>query len=225
MNQSKFWRRDIFTFVLIGCGLFVVLTAIAMILYSEASSSDSTVHGYSFFENFFSQLGMVHSHNGIKNTVSLFLFVVAMFLAGTGMMAFFAAFQQFFRAIPVTRTLSLLGSALGILSGICFLGVAAAPMDADIILHSFFVKWAFRLFPAAVLCYILVLIEEKKYPRFYLWELVIFLVLLIAYLLLLEFGPNISTYTGISIQAAGQKIIVYTSIASVMIQCWGTRRL
>ncbi|NTV37918.1 MAG: DUF998 domain-containing protein, partial [Anaerolineales bacterium] len=205
--------------------LFVVLTVIAMFLYPGGTFTDSTTHGYSFLENFFSELGMVRTHTGDEKTASLVLFVVAMFLAGTGMMTFFAAFQQFFRTNRFTRTLSLIGSGLGILSGICFIGVATAPADTNMPLHTDFVMWAFRLFPAAILCYVLVLFREKTYPRFYALELIIFLALLIAYLLLLEFGPGIHTYTGMAIQAAGQKIIVYTSIASVMVQCWGTRKL
>ena len=224
IQKTSFWRKDIFTFVIIGCSLFVLLTIIAMLAYSGGTFTDPATRGYSFFENFFSELGMVHTHAGGRNTVSLVLFLVSMFLAGTGTMAFFAAFQQFFQATRTTRILSLTGSTLGILSGICFLGVAAAPADVNMSLHSDFVIWAFRLFPAAVLCYIIVMILEKHYPRFYMWELIVFLVLLIGYLVLLEFGPAIQSYTGMAIQAAGQKMIVYASIASTMIQCWGARR-
>jgi ABC-type amino acid transport system permease subunit len=219
--ETNFWRKDIFAFVIIGCGLFVVLTVIAMFFYPGGTFTDFNTRGYSFFQNFFSELGMVRTHNGDPNTVSLVLFIISMFLSGGGMMAFFAAFPQFFRGTPATRILSLLGSALGIISGICFIGVAAAPADVNLPLHTNFVLWAFRLFPAAVLCYVIVLFREKVYPRGYAWELVIFLGLLIGYILLLEFGPDIKSYAGMVIQAVGQKIIVYASIISVMIQCWG----
>jgi hypothetical protein len=219
--KTKFWRKDIFTFVFTGCGIFVLLTIIAMFFYPGGTFSDFNSRGYSFFQNFFSELGMVRTHNGSPNTVSLVLFLISMFLSGSGMIAFFAAFPQFFRSTHPNRTLSLFGSALGILSGICFIGVAAAPADVNLPLHTGFVMWAFRLFPAAVLCYVIVLFREKTYPRGYAWELVIFLSLLIGYILLLEFGPDIKSYEGMVIQAVGQKIIVYASIFSVMIQCWG----
>jgi hypothetical protein len=222
--KTKFWRKDIFTLVVLGCGLFVALTVIAMIAYPGGTYTDFDTRGYSFFQNFFSELGLARTHNGGPKTVSLVLFLVSMFLSGTGMMAFFAAFPQFFRSTPATRTVSLLGSALGILSGVCFLGVAAFPADVNMPLHKEFVMWAFRLFPAAVLCYIIVLFREKAYPRGYAWELVVFLALLIGYIFLLEFGPAIESYAGMVIQAAGQKGIVYASIASVMVQSWGAGR-
>ncbi len=211
--------------IMTGCGLFVVLTVIAMFLYPGGTFTDFNSRGYSFFQNFFSELGMVRTHNGGSKTVSLVLFVIAMIFSGSGMMTFFAVFPQFFRSSFATRTLSLIGSALGILSGVCFIGVAAAPADVNLSLHGDFVIWAFRLFPAAVLCYIIVMFQEKVFPRGYAWELVIFLFLLIGYILLLEYGPKIGTYGGMVVQAVGQKIIVYASILSVMIQCWGASHL
>ena len=224
MNSSQFWRKDIFAFVNIGCGIFVLLTILAMFFYPGGTFTDFNSHGYSFFQNFFSELGMVRTHNGNPKSISLILFLIAMFLSGSGMMAFFAAFPQFFQKTRANRTLSLVGSALGIISGVCFIGVAAVPADVDMELHKDFVLWAFRLFPVAVLCYTIVLFRQKTYPRQYAWELVIFLGLLIGYILLLELGPDIKSYEGMVIQAVGQKIIVYASIFSVMIQGWGASR-
>ena len=221
--KISFSRKNIFMLIMIGCGLFVVLTIIAMFTYPGGTYSDFDTRGYSFFQNFFSELGLVRTHSGEPKTVSLVLFIISMILSGSGMIAFFAVFPLFFQSTTINRTLSLLGSGLGILSGICFIGVAAAPADVNLPLHGDFVIWAFRLFPAAVLCYGIVLFREKTYPRGYAWELVVFLLLLIGYLLLLEYGPKIGTFGGMVVQAVGQKIIVYASIASVMIQCWGAR--
>ena len=223
-TKTKFWRKDIFTLVGIGCGLFVLLTVIAMFFYPGGTFTDFNTRGYSFFQNFFSELGMARTHTGGPKTVSLILFLISMFLSGSGMIAFFASFPQFFRNTRPNRILSLLGSALGIISGVCFIGVAAFPADVNLPLHTGLVMWAFRLFPAAVLCYVSVMFREKTYPRGYAWELVIFLGLLIGYILLLEFGPGIKSYQGMVIQAVGQKIIVYASIFSVMIQSWGADR-
>lgn len=207
--------------IMIGCGLFVVLTVIAMFAYPGGTYSDFNTRGYSFFQNFFSELGLARTHNGEPKMVSLVLFIIAMILSGSGMIAFFTVFPLFFQSTTIKRALSLFGSGLGILSGICFIGVAAAPADVNLSLHGDFVIWAFRLFPAAVLCYVIVLFLEKNFPRGYAWELVVFLLLLIGYLVLLEYGPKIGTFGGMVVQAVGQKIIVYASIATVMIQCWG----
>ena len=219
--KTNFSRKNIFMLIMMGCGLFVVLTVIAMLTYPGGTYSDFNTRGYSFFQNFFSELGLVRTHTGEPKTVSLVLFIIAMILSGSGMIAFFTVFPLFFQSTTINRSLSLFGSGLGILSGVCFIGVALAPADVNLSLHTDFVIWAFRLFPAAVLCYVIVLFREKTYPRVYAWELVVFLLLLIGYLVLLEYGPKIGTYGGMVVQAVGQKIIVYASIASVMIQCWG----
>ena len=65
---------------------------------------------------------------------------------------------------------------------------------------------------------------EKGVSYGYAWALVIFLVFLIGYIFLLELGPDFKSFTGTVIQATGQKVIVYASILSVMIQSWGLRR-
>jgi hypothetical protein len=222
--KISFWRRDVFLWVMIGCGLFVVLTVIAMFFYPGGTYTDFSTKGYSFFRNFFSELGLARTHNGDPKTISLVLFVAAMFLSGGGMIAFFAAFQQFFASARTNRILSRAGSVLGVLSGLCFLGVAIFPADVNMPGHTQSVMWAFRLFPAAVLVYTVVMFREKGYPRGYAWELFVFLAFLIGYLVLLEVGPDIKSQAGMMIQAVGQKIIVYASIISVMIQSWGAIR-
>jgi hypothetical protein len=82
------------------------------------------------------------------------------------------------------------------------------------------VFWAFRTFLFAVSIYAYVIFRQHKYPRQYGWVFIAFSVFLAAYLVLLEFGPEATTPSGLIIQATGQKIIVYVSIISVMAQSW-----
>jgi hypothetical protein len=60
--------------------------------------------------------------------------------------------------------------------------------------------------------------RRSNYDRRAVLVFGIFFGLLVAYLLLLEFGPSLTTYAGMLIQATGQKIIVYASITSIMLQ-------
>jgi hypothetical protein len=221
--QSTFWKKTSYKIVLWGCGLFVLMTVTAMLFYPGGTYSDPNTHGYSFFENFFSELGLLHTHLGGQKILSLALFVPALVMVGAGLILFFLAFPQFFQQVRTARTLSWIGSGLGILSGLCFIGVIV-PADVNMTIHKSFVIWAFRFFPAAVLCYTVVLLGDKTHPRIYAWELVTFSLLLVAYMLLLELGPGINTYYGMLIQAVGQKMIVYASIISIMIQAAGAYR-
>ena len=52
-----------------------------------------------------------------------------------------------------------------------------------------------------------------------------FAVVLAGYVLLLTFGPSVRTWEGQMIQATGQKIIVYASIVSILVQSLGAYRL
>lgn len=206
-----------FDLVLWGCGLFILLTVIAMFLYPGGTFSDSASPGYSFFENFFSDLGMSISHSGQPNTISRILFTFALTLVGFGLILFFIIFPRLFQHEKSAKTLSRIGSILGVASGICFIGVAFTPHDLYLDTHTDFVMWAFRLFPLAVLTYTLAM-HRADYDRRAILTFGVFFVWLVAYLFLLEFGPGVETYAGMFIQAAGQKIIVYASILSVMLQ-------
>lgn len=219
-----FWKQDVFRLVIAGCLVFAVLTVVAMFFYPGGTFTDPDARGYSFFENFFSELGMLRTHAGEPKAVSLVLFVLSMFLVGVGMALFFLAFPRLFRRTPAGRALGTLGSILGVLSAFCFWGVAAFPVDVNLPAHTQSVIWAFRLFPAAVLCYAVVLFSERGLSSGHAWALVAFLVFLVSYLVLLEVGPGIGSYAGMVIQAAGQKVVVYASIFSLILQSWGAVR-
>lgn len=221
---SRFWQRDVYNLVILGSALFIVLTLIAMFTFPGGTRVDPGVRGYSFFRNFFSELGFLHTRSGTPNLVSAALFFTGLFAAGIGLVLFCLAFPQFFTSTKTARVFSLLGSFFGILSGLCFIGVAFTPADIQRGWHIFFVLWAFRLFPVAVFCYVFAIFFQPGYPKRYAWLFIGFGLLLVAYILLLEKGPKPSTVNGLIIQVTGQKIIAYASIFSILIQSLGAKR-
>ncbi len=223
-SSEKFWQSKVFSLVIISTSSFVVLTLIAMFFYPGGSVTDPTTHGYSFSENFFSELGRWTTRSGASSPIPATLFLIALTLAGFGLALFFIAFPQFFRETRSQKVLSILGSGFGVLSGVCFVGVAFSPADKFLPLHTRFVMSAFRLFALAVLLYIVPLFRHANYLRRYGWALAGFLILLIAYILLMQFGPSpLRSHQGEVIQAVGQKIIVYASIISITFQAWGAK--
>jgi hypothetical protein len=207
-----------------GCVQFVILTVVAMWFYPGGTISDPTTRSYSFFTNFFSELGLTRTHNGGPNTISFILFFVALTLAGAGLALFFVAFRSFFAQSGVTRVLSAIGSLFGVVSGICFIGVAWAPANPLPVLHGQFVLWAFEAFPMAVILYAITILLHKSYPKRFAVVFIAFAALLVLYLVLLMCGPGVATAEGLMIQAAGQKTIVYASIVSILIQSLGARK-
>ena len=218
--KSPFWQKQVYRFVFIGCGLFVLLTVAAMLTYPGGTFTDETTVGYNFFRNFFSDLGRVTAPNGQPNTVSMILFLTALTIVGIGMVLFYIAFRNFFTADRTGRWASLIGTIVGVASGLCFILIAFAPYDLFFDIHYQSVFWAFRTFLVAVGIYAYVIFRQKDYPRRYGWIFILFTLFLAAYIGLLEFGPEANTSSGLIIQATGQKVIVYVSIISVMAQSW-----
>ncbi len=216
--KSLFWQKNVFHYVFIGCGIFVLLTVIAMFLYPGGLYTGELTTHYDFFHNFFSDLGRITVEDGRSNIVSAILFFFALSIAGIGLIFFFIAFRQFFRSERTGNILSLIGTITGIASGLCFVGVACAPYDLVLDIHYQFVIWAFRMFFVTVSIYAYVIFRQNDYPRVYGWIFAAFAIFLAAYIGLLEFGPEASTPSGLVIQATGQKIIVYVSIISAMAQ-------
>ena len=220
--DSEFWKSRAFKLSIWGGSLFVLLTFAAMLVFPGGTMTDPTTRGYSFFENFFSELGFFTTKSGAANYWAAPLFFVAMNLAGASLILFSLAFRQFFLENTRQRWLSGLGMALGVISGLCFVGVAFTPADILLDPHVFFVTWAFRLFPLSASLFAAAIFSTPGYPRRYGWLFAGFMICLVSYILLLELGPRAGgTYTGQVIQAAGQKIIVYLSIIIIGVQSWG----
>jgi hypothetical membrane protein len=222
--KSNAWQSAIYRYVIIGCGLFVLLTVAAMLAYPGGNFKEELTTGYDFFHNFFSDLGRIGVAGGRSNLVSAALFCLALTLAGLGLVGFFLAFRVFFLADRAGRILSAAGTVVGVSSGLCFVGIAWAPYDLFFDIHYQLVFWAFRTFLIAVAIYAYVIFRQNIYPRSHGWVFIVFTVFLAAYMLLLTYGPEAETDAGLVIQATGQKIIAYVSILSIMAQSWLARR-
>ncbi len=215
------WRRRVYWFTLFGTIQFVILTALAMLAYPGGTHIDPASPGYAFFANFFSDLGRMQAHNGAPNTLSAALFVVALSVAGLSLILFFLAAWRDFQVSTGLRALSGIGSALGVLTGAGFVGVAWTPADVFPEQHIACVLLAFRAFPVVAILYSAAIFLHPAYPRRYGAAYLAFAVLLAAYLWLLTNGPALHSAQGLLIQAAGQKAIVYATIVCMGYQGLG----
>ncbi len=223
-NDSRRSIRQMYRVIAIGCGEFIGLTLVAMLTYAGGSVDNHSASGYSLTHNFLSNLGMLTALSGKPNWISAILFFVSLASAGGCLVGFFVLFPRFFQATRLQRVFSLAGSALGVLAGVSFTGIAFAPADIARPAHILFVTWAFRLFPLAVLCYIPVMFTDKSYPKVYAWVFAAFCLMLIGYYLLMTNGPSYTSPQGLVVQVVGQKVIAYASIVSIFIQSLGAYR-
>jgi len=216
----KSWRQRVYTLTMMGCIQFVILTLLAMLFYPGGTHSDPATKGYSFFRNFFSDLGLTETIDGEPKLASFLLFTVAMVLAGAALATFFFVFPSLFSSSPWGKWFSRIGSFAGFLSGLAYIGVAL-PADLYLEAHTLSVQIAFLSFFVAVLIYIPALFLKRDYPKVYAWVFIAFAILLGVYVWLMFEGPSTSTSNGLVIQATGQKIIVYAAIVSMFIQSYG----
>jgi hypothetical membrane protein len=201
------------------------MTAVAMFLYPGGTYLDPTTHGYSFFANFFSDLGATRTPSGALNTFSMILFTSALTIVGLGLAVFFVALTQFFRNARPSAMLPRTAALLGVVAGLCFIGVAFTPWNLYLAAHNHFVMWAFRTFLGAVLIYGIAILRERALPSYFAFTFLAFAILLAGYVVLLTFGPSPKLAEGLGIQVAGQKIIVYASVFTVLIQAIVAGRL
>jgi hypothetical protein len=225
LPRPAFWTKTAFQIV-IGCILaFIALTTIAMFVYPGGTAADPTTQGYQFFVNFFSDLGRTETRGGATNTLSWLLFTAAMISAGGGLALFFVAFAHLFAGPEWMRALSAIGTFCGIVAGLCFIGVGCTPGNVFGAAHGTFVLTAFFMFMVAAALYSLVILADRAYPNRYAWPFVVFAALLAAYLYLITQRLQIPGVSQVLIQATGQKIIVYASLASIMLQSLAAQRV
>ena len=165
MPTSVSRRARLFDSILIICLLFVVLTALAMLFYPGGTQKNPQNPGYSFFLNFFSDLGRTKSLSGAPNPLSSALFTLALTSAGVALMLFFVTFAGFFWTNLSGQVLAIFGAILGAVAGAAFVGVALVSADHNSPLHGWFVLTAFRAFFAATLAFALAILLQKSYPR------------------------------------------------------------
>jgi hypothetical protein len=218
---SRSWKRGILTFCLACFAVYAVLNPLAMLFYPGGTSTDQDAEGYSVLENFFSDLGMVHTYRGEPKALSLVLFASALVLIGIAFVLFFAVMPSYFVKTRLERTASRIGSIAGVLAGVSCIGIAATPWDFYLNAHMIFAFGLSLSFLLAVVCYSIAILKNGRYPNAYAGVFAVYLVILAAYVCLMFLGPDVSTREGAVIMAAGQKIAIYSGMLCWFVQFLG----
>lgn len=206
---------------MIGCILFVFFTFIGMLFYAGGTYKDPTIKGYSFFMNFFSDIGRTVAYSGSSNLIAFIFFSLAFFLVGIMLIPMFLAFPSFFSNRTISWEFCIFGSILGLFAAFCFSGITFAPSDIHSGAHSFFVYAGFLSGFVVSLLYSLAIFLQKSYNKRYGFNLLFFTIILALYLILLFGGPSSESLTGLVIQATGQKIVLYTFAICLFLHGYG----
>ena len=215
------WQKGAYLFLVFGCVQFIFLTIIAMFFYQGGTYIDPNTSSYLFWNNFFSDLGRTIAHSGRSNKISFIIFTLTMSIWGISQIPFFIAILSFFKHDKVMKQLSLIGSVLGILTGISYIGIAFTPSDTLNYIHNFFVLVAFSSIFLSIIIYSITIYHDESYSNFFSYALTVSAFILAIYYIVLFIFPKNNIPEGLLIHVVGQKIAVYTLLSSGIIQAYG----
>ena len=211
--------------ILLGCIVgfvfYALFNLLAMVFFPGGTSMDKDRIGYSFFENFFSDLGMSRTYSGELNALSQLLFASALVLVGILLIIFFLMFATYFNESKLVKNSSRIGSTAGILAGMACIGIAATPWDRYLNLHLIFVFVLSFALLIVLISYSIAILKNKPYPNLYAWVFMAYAFILVVYIALMMMGLDIETTSGLRIMATGQKILIYSGMFSIFIQILG----
>ena len=122
----------------------------------------------------------------------------------------------------------ILGSIIGIIAAIGYIGIGFTPWDksdASMNAHIFFVFLAFPATLPVIFCYVTAFLRNNLFPKKLSVVYIILAIILSGYLYILFYGPSIETKFGNWIQVVGQKVIVYAEIIAFLIEDYLTAKL
>lgn len=199
---------------------FFVLTLVAMAIYPGGTHHSPDATRYLFTLNFFSDLGATQTYSGKSNLVCEVIFIIALASIGLGLVATSGIWRWIGRRATV---FGVIAQAFAVMAGLCFVGIAATPWNILGPPHMFFVKLGFSLL-LGLMASMVWLQMQNSWPRVYVAFNWLYIVLLVAYVWILFYGPSLHTDSGLEFQVVAQKIIVYTSILNLAAQAYGLRR-
>jgi len=143
--------------IVFGVVQFFLLTFAAAFVYPG---------GFDYFGYFFSDLGALIAKNGELNYVSSALFSIALVVVAVALIPFWLIIRSPFTKSKLEKVLSVLGSALGVMSFPFLIGVAISPIDTQLETHVIMTLIFFSLFVLATLLYSVAIILNQVYPKY-----------------------------------------------------------
>ena len=187
---------------MIGSIQFIIIPIIAMFFYGGGTIWNHDAIGYTFWENFLSDLGRTFAHNGVENNISSPLFNTSLGLFGNSIVLLHSSTFRLFKSVW-----GYLITLTGIISGIGMIIIALAP---DNVLHDLHMLgvwvWLVALLIIAVLIFIYDFRSKERNQHFVILSLM--MAILVGYHISQGFmdvrGPLI---------VATQKVVVYLNCA------------
>lgn len=174
---------------------------------------DPLVPGYSFWGNTISDLGRIISYNGSYNIISLILFTIAILALSILSIPFYIIFPKIFSMKRLESISAKIGSVLGLITWVGWIGIIFTPADASHDLHWLFAYLIYIAFFLSGVFYTISLFLNKKLSKIYAIIFILYCIIHFISLMVIIIGlPIARTYL-----VVGQKIAHISSIIAYII--------
>jgi hypothetical protein len=200
----------------VASAIAVALAVVAIASYPGGTSRDHSTVGYTFIQNFLSDLGMTVAYDGSPNRLGAACFVSSIVLLVVGLGGSVAGFFRQYSANPRSRGLARGAAIVAVLVCLAFIGVAVTPENLVMGLHVQLTYFAFRSFlVSATLFTLAARVYEPAATRVWAaWTLLT--VALAVYVWIQTWGPRTSDPGGLEVQVIAQKVIAIVAIVVLL---------
>lgn len=168
--------------------VFIFLVIMGAMSYEGGHRLDLNSEGYSFSNNYLSDLGRIKTVAGMDNSIPFYCFNSALIILSVVFSFYFLFLPSVYDESIEIQNIARVGSFFGFLASICFAGVAYTPADLFIDAHIFFADWLFRLMNLTIVFYAITYIMMKK--NYFIFSFIFGIVALVvtAHIILSDFG-------------------------------------
>ena len=218
--------NKLFNGVVISCVSYGLLSILSMLIYPGGTFRNDDTEGYTFTQNFLSDLGRTVAFNGDENYFGAILYIIGLSFVGFMTVLMFVKLPKIFSQDKWTRRCLLFSRILGVMAGIGLIGVACTPNNLLDIPHTIFVNIAFMKLLQSLTLLMFCIYRTAHFPNKYGHILLFSNAVLLGFILLKILGPSIHTSDiGLIYQAISQKIMVATLLVSLSFLSLGTKRV
>ena len=197
-----------------GCLIYLLLMFLAMVFYTGGTSVDSSIPGYSFWQNYLSDSGRTIAYSGIPNTISMIILPIALIIYALSYLPLYLKISVHFRGDKFGKLFIRVGTVLGMFASFFLIGIALTPEDILAIPHVFFVYIGYIFILLNAIFYSIAIFLNKKISNIYAINLAIFATIFFICLMMGISG-------GLIVSVTGQKIGRIATMATFIIVAHG----
>ncbi|MDC3246764.1 hypothetical protein OAT66_01635, partial [Candidatus Marinimicrobia bacterium] len=192
IDLNKILSRDTRLIVIprISTVLFIFFQITGMLLYPGGTMYNKEAKGYTFTENFFSDMGAYAARNGDPNYLSMIFFSLSLTIVGVTFILYYLTIPSLFRRDRLSYFISLLGSLFAIAGSLCLIGTGLTPSDLVLESHKFFANNIFYSFLLTSFFYAYLIFNSNTIKKRYAIGYLFFFVSIFIYVGVLNYGPS-----------------------------------